>query len=70
MDLLSTGIEGLEAILHGGMTAGGVYSIEGDTGGGKTTLCQQFLIDGVQRGEAALYVTLSESAGELRSMAQ
>jgi circadian clock protein KaiC len=70
MDLLSTGIEGLDAILHGGLTAGGLYSIEGDTGAGKTTLCQQFLIAGVQRGEAALYVTLSESAGELRSMAQ
>ena len=68
--LLSTGIAGLDDVLHGGLATGGLYSVEGDTGAGKTTLCLQFLLAGVARGERCLFVTLSESAGELRSMAR
>src|ERR1041385_6879079 len=68
--LLGTGIEGLDDILHGGFSAGGLYSIEGDTGAGKTTLCLQFLLEGVRQGEPVLVVTLSESATDLRTMAR
>ena len=67
--LVSTGISGLDAVLHGGLAAGGLYAIEGDTGAGKTTLCLQFLLAGVAAGERCLLVTLSESATELRTMA-
>lgn len=67
--LLSTGIQGLDEVLHGGLAAGGLYAIEGDTGAGKTTLCLQFLLAGVAAGERALFVTLSESAADLRNMA-
>src|SRR4051812_29555542 len=67
--LLSTGIEGLDHILHGGLATGGLYAIEGDTGAGKTTLCLQFLRAGLEAGERTLFVTLSESAAELRAMA-
>lgn len=68
--LLSTGIAAFDDVLHGGFLTGGLYSVEGDTGAGKTTLCLQFLLAGVQRGERCLFVTLSESAAELRSMAR
>lgn len=68
--LLSTGIAGLDDILHGGLAQGGLYAVEGDTGAGKTTLCLQFLMAGVQAGEPALIVTLSESAADLRAMAR
>lgn len=68
--LLGTGIEGLDTILYGGLAAGGLYSVEGDTGAGKTTLCLQFLLAGVRAGERTLIVTLSESAADLRTMAQ
>ena len=68
--LLSTGIAGLDDILHGGLAAGGLYSVEGDTGAGKTTLCLKFLLAGKANGERCLIVTLSESATELRSMAR
>jgi circadian clock protein KaiC len=68
--LLAMGIEGLDGILYGGLTAGGLYSIEGDTGAGKTTLCIQFLLAGAQAGERTLLVTLSESAADLHMMAR
>jgi circadian clock protein KaiC len=67
--LLSTGIEGLDDVLHGGLSAGGLYAVEGDTGAGKTTFCLQFLMAGLAAGERALMVTLSESAADLRMMA-
>lgn len=66
---LATGIAGLDDILRGGLTPG-LYAVEGDTGAGKTTLCLQFLLAGARRGEATLFVTLSESVFELRSMAE
>ena len=66
---LSTGIPGLDAILRGGFPPHRLYLVEGDPGVGKTTLALQFLLDGVARGEPGLYVTLSETAEELRAVA-
>src|SRR4029077_17305144 len=67
--LLSTGITGLDDILHGGLAEAGLYAIEGDTGAGKTTLCLQFLRAGAEAGERVLLVTLPESTIDLRAMA-
>jgi circadian clock protein KaiC len=64
-----TGIEGLDDILNGGLPDGHLYLLEGDPGTGKTTIALQFLIEGVKRGEQALYVTLSESKHELLGVA-
>ena len=66
----STGIAGLDDVLHGGFLADRVYLVEGAPGAGKTTLALQFLLEGRQRGEAGLYVTLSESEEELRAVAK
>ena len=38
LDRRSTGIEGLDDILHGGFPANRVYLVEGEPGTGKTTL--------------------------------
>ncbi|HEY1498534.1 MAG TPA: ATPase domain-containing protein [Acidobacteriaceae bacterium] len=65
---LYTGISGLDDILHGGFPSGHLYLIEGDPGTGKTTLALQFLLEGIRIGERVLYVTLSESAKELRQV--
>ena len=46
--LASTGIEGLDHVLGGGLTANRVYLVEGMPGSGKTTLAFQFLREGVQ----------------------
>jgi circadian clock protein KaiC len=65
----STGIGGLDDVLGGGLPAKHVYLVEGDPGSGKTTLGLQFLLEGVRIGEKGLYVTLSETAAELRTVA-
>lgn len=67
---VSTGSEGLDAILEGGLPKGHFYLLEGDPGSGKTTMALQFLRDAHARGERALYVTLSESIQELHEIAR
>lgn len=67
---LSTGTEGLDDILHGGLAKGFLYLVEGSPGAGKTTLALQFLIEGAKRGEPGLYVSLAESETELRHVAE
>src|SRR5215211_2551577 len=64
-ELCSTGIEGLDSILGGGLPRDCFYLIQGDPGSGKTTLALQFLLEGVRRGEAGFYITLSETRNEL-----
>lgn len=66
----ATGIAGLDAILAGGLASNHVYLVDGDPGTGKTTLGLQFLLTGAAHGERGMYVTLSESAAELRDTAE
>ena len=65
----STGVEGLDDILAGGLRRGRVYLIEGTPGTGKTTIATQFLLAGAKAGESGLYITLSETEEELRESA-
>lgn len=62
---VSTGIEGLDYILKGGLPKNRLYLLQGNPGTGKTTMGLQFLLDGEARGETGLYITLSESREEL-----
>lgn len=66
---LSSGIVGLDEILRGGFTRDRLYLLEGSPGSGKTTLALQFLVEGARQGEVVLYIALSETAVELRAVA-
>ena len=61
----STGVSGLDDILHGGLISDRLYLLEGDPGAGKTTLALQFLREGYKNNEKCLYITLSETKEEL-----
>src|ERR1041384_4369320 len=65
----STGIDGLDHLLSGGLPAHRLYVVEGDPGSGKTTFALQFLREGVRLGQRVLYVTLSETLEELNDVA-
>lgn len=65
-----TGVPGLDDILAGGIQSNCFYLVQGDPGSGKTTLALQFLLEGLQRGEAGFYVTLSETKEELDIVAR
>jgi circadian clock protein KaiC len=62
---VSTGNEGLDNILGGGLDPNRIYLYEGRPGSGKTTLALQFLLQGARKGERTLYVALSETRDEL-----
>jgi len=66
---IPTGSEALDVILAGGYAAGRVHLLEGRPGSGKTTLALQFLMEARDRGETALYVTLSEGRDEMAQSA-
>lgn len=65
----ASGTPGLDAVLEGGFQSGRLYLIEGQPGTGKTTLALQFLMEGARAGLDACYITLAETAEELRATA-
>lgn len=66
---LSTGIEGLDAILHGGLIRDRSYLLRGPAGVGKTIFGLHFLQAGIDAGEQTLFVNLEESMEDLRANA-
>lgn len=69
-ELVDTGIEGLDAVLGGGLPHNHAYLIQGRHGAGKTTLALQFLLAGARRGERGLYLATCESEEEIREVAR
>src|SRR5262249_32776116 len=69
LSLCNTGVPGLDEIVFGGLSPDRLYLLDGEPGTGKTTLGLQFLMAGRDAGERVMYVTLSETAEELRSTA-
>src|SRR5688572_13289476 len=64
------GIAGLDEVLGGGLSPNHLFLIDGDPGTGKTTIGMQFLMEGRDLGERVMYVTLSETAAELKATAE
>jgi circadian clock protein KaiC len=67
---VTTGIEGLDEVLDGGLPRGYIYVVEGHAGTGKTTLGSQFLLDGRARHEPCLLITTAETRDELVATAR
>jgi circadian clock protein KaiC len=61
---ISTGIAGLDAVLHGGLLRRGVYMVQGKPGGGKTILANQLCFHHVAQGGRVVYATLLTEAHE------
>jgi circadian clock protein KaiC len=66
---ISTGIDGLDEILHGGFVPGRSYLVRGEPGVGKTILGFHYLRAGVENDETALYVNLEEQTADIRANA-
>lgn len=69
MEMVSTGIPGLDDILRWGLTGGKMYLISGTPGSGKTTSALQFLEEGIRRGEPCLYVAVATTPDEILEIA-
>jgi len=66
MERVSTGITGLDIMLHGGLIPHKNYLISGEPGTGKTIMGIQFLLEGIKKGENGLYVSLNERVENLK----
>lgn len=62
---ISSGVPGLDEMMHGGLPRGGSTLVLGPSGCGKTALALRFIMEGLQNGERGLYVTFQENANQL-----
>jgi circadian clock protein KaiC len=62
---VTTGVDGLDAMLDGGVWRGSSTLIVGPTGAGKTTMGLQFTLAGAASGEPSLYVNFQENPTQL-----
>ena len=67
--LLSSGVSGLDTLLHGGFVEGRLYLVIGTPGTGKTTLGTEFLSEGLGAGETVLFIHGEESESDLHANA-
>src|SRR5581483_6981879 len=66
---LSTGIQGLDALLDGGIPRGSSVLVSGTAGTGKTVLLLEFIYRGAQRGEKGILFSFEETPERLRATA-
>lgn len=60
MQRVRSGIPGLDDLIEGGFYPKSTVVLLGSSGTGKSTFAIQFLLEGIERDEQALYVTLEE----------
>jgi circadian clock protein KaiC len=62
------GIEGLDAMLNGGLPSGRIVLISGSTGTGKTTLGMQFIYNGIKQfDEPGVYMTFEQDKNHIKT---
>jgi len=67
MNLVSTGVEGLDSILNGGIPEGSIVELSGVPGSGKTIIALQFLIN---TDEPGLFVSLEQNRANLEKQVE
>jgi KaiC domain protein len=65
---VSLGIEGLDAMLDGGLINPSICALIGTYGTGKTTLAIQFITEGLARKEKCIYISLDERVDMLQEI--
>lgn len=60
MELIETGIEGLDSLIGGGFIKGRTYLVSGETGTGKTIFVLNYLLRGASIGEGGVYLLVDE----------
>ncbi|MDY6777393.1 MAG: ATPase domain-containing protein [Candidatus Nanohaloarchaea archaeon] len=65
----TTGIDGLDDILEGGLPEGATVLLLGPPGVGKSTFVNQFMNTGLAQDQGGLYVTLDDAPDEVKSNA-
>ncbi len=66
----ATGIEGLDKLIGDGVLKNSVTTLVGCSGSGKTTAGLQFLLDGIQNDQAALFITLEDKPKSVITQAE
>ncbi|NLC07153.1 MAG: AAA family ATPase [Syntrophomonadaceae bacterium] len=56
----------LEGIVRGKIPFGTIWQVRGESGAGKSTIGFQFMVQGLRRGESAVYVACDEPAARVR----
>lgn len=63
---ISTGIAGMDEILHGGLLPASTYLLVGGPGTGKTVLSLRFLMEGARGAEKCLFISFGETETRMR----
>jgi len=66
MNRVTTGIDGFDDLIEGGLPKGRSFLVSGGTGTGKTIFAIQYLINGALQGEPGVYLTLDERPDLIR----
>jgi len=67
MERLKTGIKGLDEIMNGGIPKGQLVLLSGTCGTGKTTLCCEFIYNGLTKSnENGIYLSFEESPQSIK----
>jgi circadian clock protein KaiC len=69
-DRVATGVDGLDALLLGGLPRASATIVEGGTGTGKSLIGLHFLLEGACRGEPGVLFTLEETPAQIRAVAK
>ncbi|MET0982419.1 MAG: ATPase domain-containing protein [Telluria sp.] len=64
---ISTGVPGIDALMHGGLPQGHTVLVTGPTGAGKTIIATRFLQEGVRQGEKGVAVYFEKGTPRLRN---